>query len=1122
MMQLQLLGPVEVTSDGRPLPLGATKQRALLAMLALEANTTVPVDSLVDGLWGDDPPATAAKMVQLYVSQLRRALSGSDACIVTHGRGYELRLPTEAIDAACFQRLVAQAALTDGGEPPADGAARAALDLWHGAALADVAAEPFAAAEIRRLDELRLTATELAVDADLAAGRNEEALAALDRLIAAHPLREHLHERRMLALYRAGRQAEALDAYVEARERLVDAVGVEPGADLRELHDCILRQDPALRLTPRGRAAAITVAGLPPPTPPRPPPLSSPPAPRRLPPPRRLVLLAGALLLLGAAVFAATRLAGDAPAPRLEEGAVGMIDADHAQISTDQYRGVGLGAEPQSIVGGAGSVWIASPAAGTVSRLSPGDHGVVTIGVGGAPGALAFGAGSLWVADEDDGTVAQVDPATNRVAPRVRVGNGLRALAVGHGKLWAAAALDGEVVGVDLRSGRRVPVPAGGHPAALAVSRDAVWAATEENGQVLRIDPRTGVVVDAIDVGHGPSALAVGHGAVWAANRQDGTVSRIDPSSDRVTSTVSAGRAPAALAMTDGGLWVADADGAVLRLDPRAGAPGDEIPTGSSPAGLATLDGAVWVAGAAPPAAHRGGTLRVGRLPIDLDPAKGGYDPSATGVLDLAYDGLVRYRRAAGAAGARLVPGLAVGVPAPSNGGRTYVFRLRPGGRYSDGTPVRAGDVRASMERMLLIQGHDLGTMYDGILGAPRCRARPPVCDLSRGIVTDEAGPTVRFRLRRPDPEFLQKLTLPLAVVLPGATPRRATDRPIAGTGPYRIADVVRHRRAVLTRNPRFRPAQAGGRTAGFADRIELRMAEEPANLKAFQHGRLDMTALFIATPRRVAALRTMYGTRLRSGAFAKTIYAWLNVHEAPFDDVRVRRAVNFAVDRTRMAAALGGPDTGSPACQLLPPGFAGYRPTCPFTAGPAPAGTWIAPDVARARALVAASGRRGTRVAVWTSRPWAASGHVLAAALDRIGLQARVVLFTDLGQIMDAAHHPSRRPQIGINGWIADYPEPAGFLRALVGCSANSGSAPGGTNLSQFCDHGIDAAIERDQAEGASAGGDWQHIEERIAARAPVVPLLNGRFPILTARGTGNVQFHPLSGPLLDAVWVR
>src|SRR5436309_3264933 len=200
-MDLHLLGPVEATHGEHPIPLGAAKQRAVLAMLALQANETVSVDRLVDGLWGEDPPATAPKMVQLYVSQLRRVLGGDGAEILTHGRGYELRLPADAIDATRFERLVEQAG-SDKAVP--HDAARQALAMWRGGALADVADEPFAAAEIRRLDELWLRAAELVVEADLAAGRDQEALAQLERLIEDHPLRERLHAQRMLALYRSG------------------------------------------------------------------------------------------------------------------------------------------------------------------------------------------------------------------------------------------------------------------------------------------------------------------------------------------------------------------------------------------------------------------------------------------------------------------------------------------------------------------------------------------------------------------------------------------------------------------------------------------------------------------------------------------------------------------------------------------------------------------------------------------------------------------------------------------------------------------------------------------------------------------------------------------------------
>ena len=235
-MQIHLLGPVEASSDDCRVALGGPKPRALLAMLALEAGTTVSAERLIDGLWGDEPPATAAKMVQLYVSQLRKAMAahGEDDAIATHGRGYQLQLRRDRVDAGRFERLLAQ------------GAPREALRLWRGPALADVADEPFAAPEIRRLDELRASAIEVAVDQDLDAGRHREVLPELEALLAHEPLRERLHAQRMLALYRSGRQAEALEAYRQARATLVEQIGIEPGPDLRRLHEAILRQDPSL------------------------------------------------------------------------------------------------------------------------------------------------------------------------------------------------------------------------------------------------------------------------------------------------------------------------------------------------------------------------------------------------------------------------------------------------------------------------------------------------------------------------------------------------------------------------------------------------------------------------------------------------------------------------------------------------------------------------------------------------------------------------------------------------------------------------------------------------------------------------------------------------------------
>ena len=234
-IQIGVLGPVEAIVDSTAVALGAAKQRAVLAMLALSANRALSVDRLAEGLWGEHPPASAAKMVQVYVSQLRKLLG--DGAIVTRGRAYELQLAPGTVDAERFEDALRN--------PEAD--ARAALRLWRGPALADVAEEPFAAAEIRRLDELRMGALEAAIEGDLRHGHYGRALTELEALLADNPLRERLHAHRMLALYHAGRQADALEAYRSARDTLVGELGLEPGPELRELHEAILRHDPGLQ-----------------------------------------------------------------------------------------------------------------------------------------------------------------------------------------------------------------------------------------------------------------------------------------------------------------------------------------------------------------------------------------------------------------------------------------------------------------------------------------------------------------------------------------------------------------------------------------------------------------------------------------------------------------------------------------------------------------------------------------------------------------------------------------------------------------------------------------------------------------------------------------------------------
>jgi DNA-binding SARP family transcriptional activator len=255
-VEFRILGPREVARDGEPLMLGAVQQRALLAVLVLHRGEVVSTDRLVDELWGERAPAAAAKTVQVYVSQLRKALGAG--AIVTQGRAYRLAAAPGQVDAVRFEALCAEGrrALAGGDAARARERLCSALGLWRGEPLAEFAYEPFAQAEIGRLQEARLAALEDRIDADLALGADGELVGELESLIAANPLAERLRGQLMLALYRAGRQADALAAYRQASELLREELGLEPGRALQELQRAILEHDGSLD-GPRGAAAAL-------------------------------------------------------------------------------------------------------------------------------------------------------------------------------------------------------------------------------------------------------------------------------------------------------------------------------------------------------------------------------------------------------------------------------------------------------------------------------------------------------------------------------------------------------------------------------------------------------------------------------------------------------------------------------------------------------------------------------------------------------------------------------------------------------------------------------------------------------------------------------------------------
>jgi DNA-binding SARP family transcriptional activator len=247
-MEFRILGPIEVEDDGRAVALGGSKQRALLALLLLAPNRVVSVDRLIDALWPAEPPAAAPNALQYHVSQLRKLL-GDPGTIVTQEPGYLIRLAPDQLDLLQFERLVAEAEAADAAR--ASRLLNEALDLWRGEPLADLADDLVSQADIQRLEAARLAAVELRIEADLALGRHAQLVPELEALVRRHPLHEHLSGALMRALYRAGRQADALEVFRATRQTFVDELGIEPSPALRELEHAILRHDPGLALDPQ-------------------------------------------------------------------------------------------------------------------------------------------------------------------------------------------------------------------------------------------------------------------------------------------------------------------------------------------------------------------------------------------------------------------------------------------------------------------------------------------------------------------------------------------------------------------------------------------------------------------------------------------------------------------------------------------------------------------------------------------------------------------------------------------------------------------------------------------------------------------------------------------------------
>ena len=598
-LEFRILGPLEVLSDAGPVHVGSSKQRALLGALLLHPNETVPTSQLVDAIWGERPPATAEKLVQGYVHALRKPLG--NGVLQTSAPGYRLNVDQRLLDLAEFERLREEARTAP--LPQAVELRRRALALWRGPALADVVIEGSDRHAVARLAELRLSTQTEQLDAELALGRHAKVIGELESLVAANPYQERLAAQLMLALYRSGRQADALEVYRGLRRRLDEELGLQPSQELRELEAAILRQDDGLAapaMSPPTRSDAAVVgdeaqeAG------------TEEAHGRRVS--RRLLAAAVAGVVVAVAVVTAAILARREPTPVVAPpNSIAMIDTGSNRV----VGSVPVGVRPGPVVYGEGAIWVGNLEDASLSRIDPVARKVVrNIPLPAAPDALAVGAGAVWVVNARLGTLYRVDPAFNRVTDAVRLGD--RAISftgaggdVGLGWVWAAFG--------DATLARADPAPpraaglgsAGTGPAAMVVAFGSIWVANSGDASVQRFSPLTfeDGPIRVLAVGSRPTGLAAGEGAIWVANTGTDYVTRIDAGDfgSNAVRPIRVGDGPTDIAIGDGAVWVAAASaGSISRIDPETNEVVATIPVGGPLGSLAVTGGLVWTSVQAP------------------------------------------------------------------------------------------------------------------------------------------------------------------------------------------------------------------------------------------------------------------------------------------------------------------------------------------------------------------------------------------------------------------------------------------------------------------------------------------------------------------------------------------
>jgi DNA-binding SARP family transcriptional activator/streptogramin lyase len=590
-LSFHVLGRLEAYYDDVELDLGPRKQRAVLALLLLNANRVVSTERLIDDLWGDSPPSTARAALQVYVAGLRKALGNGGASLRTRAPGYVLELDAGVLDLDRFTQLRAEARESSDAERRA-ALLHEALMLWRDAPLPELRTEPFSTAAVAQLEQLRLAVLEERIHADLALGRHAALVTELESLVSEHPYRERLRAQLMLALYRSGRQADALEAYRAGRRVLQDELGLEPGKELRDLEAAILRQDEAL-------------------SPARPVPAAEPDQPsltRRLS--RRGVIAAGvgglAAVAVGAGVTA-VRSRGSS-GTQVHPGSVGVVDPGARGVVAE----IPVGFSSDLIAAGEGAVWLLDARGSTLTRIDPETNAQRTLGIqaSGYPMGFVVGEGSVWIALNEGRvlSVLEVGPEDANVRRRIPLDERDRVfsvswagvkLTVGEGAVWALERATAQVTRIDPETGiPKVLAKGVGASSSIAVDPSAVWLGGSDG--VKKLNLQTG-----FELGRAPvdevvasltTSIAVDRDVVWFVGDSSTRLWRIHAPSVSTRNSAEIGASPSVVdvAEEDATVWVAGRSVTSLwRLDP--GTDEDEtIPLGATSGGLVTAFGRIW------------------------------------------------------------------------------------------------------------------------------------------------------------------------------------------------------------------------------------------------------------------------------------------------------------------------------------------------------------------------------------------------------------------------------------------------------------------------------------------------------------------------------------------------